>query len=134
MRARYVASFGLLAALITVDGALAKDLNLSRTAKSGVNSPLAYAGRWDRNCNGLPTTVTITKKPASGVVSVIDADEVIPMSTPASGDTSNCAGKTVKSKRIMYLSNPNFHGNDSVSYDSEGGGIVIHTTIAITVQ
>jgi hypothetical protein len=59
---------------------------------------------------------------------------VIPASTPAMGDTGQCAGKTVKSKKIMYRSAPGYRGSDTVSYDSEGGGLVIHTTITVTVQ
>jgi len=127
---------GLAAALVVANGALAeeKSMKLSRNAKSGVDSRLAYSGRWDRNCNGLSVTVTITRQPANGTVSVMDADEVIAASTPASGSTGKCAGKTIKSKKIMYLSKPGFRGSDTVGYDSEGGGTIIHTTIAVTVQ
>jgi hypothetical protein len=127
---------GFAAALAVMSGAWAaeKTMNLSRNAKSGVDSPLAYSGRWDRNCNGIPVTVTITRQPANGTVSVVDADEKIAASTPASGSTGKCAGKTIKSKRIMYLSKPGFRGSDTVGYDSAGAGTIIHTTIAVTVQ
>ena len=127
---------GFAAALAVTSGAWAaeKTMNLSRNAKSGVDSPLAYAGRWDRNCNGMPVTVTITRRPANGTVSVVDADQKLAASTPASGSTGKCAGKMIKSKRIMYLSKPGFRGSDTVGYDSEGDGIVIRTTIKVTVQ
>jgi hypothetical protein len=130
------ATVGCLAALAAATSAPAaeRSMNLSRTAKSGVDSPLAYSSRWDRNCNSLPVTITITKKPANGEVSVLDADEVLPASTPGSGNTGQCAGKTIKSKKIMYLSKPGFRGNDTLGYDSDGAGTILHTTIAITVQ
>ncbi len=34
----------------------------------------------------------------------------------------------------MYRSAPGFRGGDTVSYDSDGNGTIIHTTIAVTVQ
>src|ERR1700736_1085760 len=80
---------GFTAALAVTSAAVAaeKTMNLSRNAKSGVDSPLAYSGRWDRNCNGITVTVTITRQPANGTVSLVDADETIAASTPASGST-----------------------------------------------
>jgi hypothetical protein len=125
-----------LATLVAVSAAPAaeKSMNLNRTAKSGVDSGLAYSHRLDRNCNPQPLTITITKQPMNGTASVLDADEVVPASTPASGSTGACAGKTVKAKKIMYRSNAGFRGNDTVSYDSDGAGTLIHTTIAVTVQ
>jgi hypothetical protein len=134
MHKHFIAGFA--AALVVTGTAVAaeKTMNLSRNAKSGVDSRLAYSGRWDRNCNGVPVAVTITRQPANGTVSVVDADEVIAASTPASGSTGKCAGKTIKSKKIMYLSKPGFRGSDTVGYDSEGAGTVIHTTITVTVQ
>ena len=125
----------VLALAVATAGASAQNLNLNRTAKSGADSPLAYSGRWDRNCNAVPVTVTITQKPLNGTATVIDADRVLAQSTPGSGDTGQCAGKTIRSKRIMYRSNPNFRGNDKVVYDTmEGGRLINRTTITISVQ
>jgi hypothetical protein len=127
---------GCAAALAIASGALAaeKSMNLSRNAKSGVDSLLAYSGRWDRDCNSLPLKITFTRQPANGTAWSVEADEVLPASTPGSGNTGQCAGKTIKSKKIMYRSAPGFRGSDTVSYDSEGAGTIIHTTIAVTVQ
>ena len=127
---------GFAAALAVTSGALAaeKTMKLSRNAKSGLDSLLAYSGRWDRNCNALPIKITFTRQPTNGMAWSVEADRVIPTSTPASGDTGECAGKTVPSKKIMYRSAPGFRGNDTVSYDSDGGGTVIHTTISVTVE
>jgi hypothetical protein len=136
MHKHIIAMAAFAAALALTSGALAaeKTMNLSRTAKSGVDSRLAYSGRWDRDCNSLPVTITITRQPTNGTVSVEDADEVLPAATPGSGKTGRCAGKTVKSKKIMYRSKPDFRGSDTVGYDSDGNGTLIHTTIAVSVQ
>jgi hypothetical protein len=124
------------AALAVTSAALAaeKTMNLSRNAKSGVDSLLAYSGRWDRNCKTLPVKITFTRQPANGTAWSVEADRVIPENTPASGDTGQCAGKPTQSKKIMYRSAPGFRGSDTVGYDSEGAGTVIHTTITVTVQ
>jgi hypothetical protein len=127
---------GFAAALIVAGAAIAaeKTMNLTRNAKSGVDSLIAYAGRWDHNCKALPIKVTFTRQPANGMAWSVEADRAIPTSTPAMGDTGQCAGKTVSSKKIMYRSAPGFRGSDTVGYDSEGAGTVIHTTITVTVQ
>ena len=132
---RYFITMAVLA-LATASGAMAaeKSMNLSRNAKSGLDAGLAYAGRWDRNCSALPVKVTFTRQPQNGMAWSVEADEVLPASTPGSGNTGQCAGKTITSKKIMYRSKPGYHGSDTVSYDSEGAGTVIHTTIAVTVQ
>ena len=127
---------GFTAALVVTSGAVAaeKTMNLSRNAKSGVDSGLAYSGRWDRNCNSLPVKITFTRQPTNGTAWSVEADEVLPASTPGSGNSGQCAGKTITSKRIMYRSAPGFRGTETVSYDSDGAGTVIHTTITVTVQ
>lgn len=134
MHKHMIAIIGWTAALAVAASAAEKTMDLSRTAKSGVDSRLAYSGRWDRNCNSLPVKITFTGQPANGTAWSVEADEVIPPSTPASGNTGQCAGKTIQSKRIMYRSAPGFRGSDTVSYDSDGNGTIIHTTIAVTVQ
>jgi hypothetical protein len=125
-----------LAALAAASGVSAeeKTMNRSSNANSGADSLLAYAGRWDRDCKELPIKINFTRQPAHGTAWSVETDRVIPTSTPAMGDTGKCAGKSVKSKKIMYRSAPGFRGGDTVGYDSEGGGLVIHTTIAVTVQ
>lgn len=135
MHKRHLVVAGFFAVLLAVTAATAKDLNLNRTAKSGVDSQLAYAGRWDRNCNALPSTVVITQAPKNGTATVVDTDQVLAASTPGSGDTGACAGKTIKSKKIMYQSKPNYRGSDTLVYESrDGNTVLIRASIAIAVQ
>jgi hypothetical protein len=110
-----------------------KDIQLTRSAVSGVDSGIAFAGRWDGNCQALPSSVMIVRPPANGAIAVIRADEVIQASTPVSGDTGICAGKTVPANEIMYRSRTGFHGTDMVAYFSLGGSIVVNTTVTINV-
>jgi|GEM_PF-4794131 len=112
--------------------AAAKDLKLTRTAKSGVETRLAYSAHWDNNtCNSLPNKVTISKQPEHGTVSIKPAEETLPQSTPGSGGTGPCAGKKVQASAIMYRSNPGFKGIDTLGYHSDAG---IDATITVTVE
>ncbi|MBV9392805.1 MAG: hypothetical protein JOZ84_00180 [Methylobacteriaceae bacterium] len=136
MHKHFFAMTAFAAMLTAASGAWSaeKTMNLSRNAKSGVDSGLAHSGRWNRNCNSLPVKITFTHQPENGSAWSVEADEVLPPSTPGSGDTGQCAGKTIKGKKIMYRSKPGFRGSDTVGYDSDGNGTIIHTTIAVTVQ
>lgn len=134
MHKHIIAGFAAALAVTSVALAAEKTMNLARKAKSGVDSGLAYSNRWDRNCNGVPVKITFTRQPENGTAWSVDADEVLPASTPGSGNTGRCGGKTIHSKRIMYRSKPGYRGSDTVSYDSDGNGSVIHTTIAVTVE
>jgi hypothetical protein len=53
MHKLFTAMVGFAAILAATGSAMAaeKTMNLSRNAKSGADSRLAYSGRWDRNCN-----------------------------------------------------------------------------------
>jgi hypothetical protein len=112
----------------------AKDLNLTRSAESGVDSLISQERGWDRNCNVLPVTVSITKHPVNGAISVVPGvTSTIPASTPRSGSTGACAGKTVTGNEIRFKSNPGFHGTDTVSYDVVFGSQPPQST-AITIN
>jgi hypothetical protein len=121
--------------LIYLGPALAEDLKLTRDAKSGVESRIAYARLWDRNCNSLPLVVTITRNPANGTASIAQGTSVLAASTPGSGSTGSCAGKTITGNAIMYRSNPGFRGIDTISYDNVTvSGKRQATTITINVK
>ena len=124
-----------LALLGSVAAAAAQDLQLTRTATSGVESHLAWERAWDRNtCQQQPVTVTITRPTANGTVSVREESSTIPVSTAAGGSTGNCAGKQVTGKHIMYRSKPGFQGTDSVSYEvTSADGRKRVTTITVNV-
>jgi hypothetical protein len=105
------------ASLIGAAPAAAQTLELTRSARSGAESTIAQERAWDRNCNATPVTVTVTKNPSNGTISVASGvTSTIPSSTPASGSTGACAGKSVTGNEVKYKSNVGFRGTDSVSY------------------
>jgi len=119
-------------ALLACSVAGAKELKLTRTAKSGVETLLAYSSHWDaKTCNSLPNKVTISKQPEHGTASIKPAEETLPQSTPGSGGTGPCAGKKVQASTIMYRSNPGFKGIDTLGYHTEAG---IDATVTVTVE
>lgn len=122
----------LVIALLACGIAAAKELKLKRTAKSGVETRLAYSAHWDnKTCNSLPNKVTISKQPEHGTASIKPAEQTLPQATPGSGATGPCAGKTVAASAIMYRSNPGFKGIDTLGYRTEAG---IDATITVTVE
>jgi len=118
--------------LLVYGSATAKEIKLTRTAKSGVETRLAYSGHWDtKTCNSLPDKVTISKQPEHGTASIKPAEETLQQSTPGSGATGACAGKKIQASAIMYRSNPGFKGVDTLGYHSESG---IDAIITVTVE
>jgi hypothetical protein len=131
MRGIVPALMGTLA--VGIVGAAAKDLKLTRNATSGVDSRIAYERAWDRNCKALSSKVTVTQQPKNGTVSIVEGTSTIPASTPNSGSTSDCAGKTVTGNEVRYKSNAGFRGTDSVTYtvanENGAGGTRVITIV-----
>jgi hypothetical protein len=120
-----------MAVLLAAGGALAKDINIARTVKSGVETRLAFSGSWDRRtCAAIPANVTISRQPSHGTASVVPGVQTLPQATPGSGATG-CEGHKVDSHQIMYKSNPGFKGTDIVGYHNDSG---IDATVTITVE
>ena len=116
-------------------GAFAQEIKLTRPAQSGIESLLANERSWDRNCKPLATSVTITSQPSNGKVTVIQGVSTLPPTTPRSGSTGDCAGKSVTGNQIMYQSNPGFRGTDTLAYKvMYGNGKSGSTTIIINVH
>ena len=134
MRARAVCV--AVASMLPAAGmALAADLTLTRTARSGVPSRIAYERSWDRSCRPEATQVTITGQPAHGAVSVVSGESVIPLDTPRAGSTGRCAGQPITGDQIMYLSEPGFRGTDHVSWSvTYGSGPSARTDVTIIVR
>ena len=129
----------VLAALVlgsAVTGpALAQDLRVTRSVESGVPSVVAHERSWDRDCRTLPVSVTVTRAPAHGTVTMEHASSVIPASTPRMGSTGRCAGKPVTGEQIAYRAHPGFRGTDTLAYSvAYGGGRSGSTTITIDVR
>ena len=123
MRTRTVLLGCLIATLMGGALACAQELKLTRSAESGVDTRIAHERAWDRSCVSLPVTVSITKNPVNGTVSVAPGiTSTLPANTPAAGNTGTCAGKTITGITVRYKSKSGFHGTDSVSYTVASGG------------
>lgn len=130
--------FGTIASSIVMawlGTAAADDLQLTRITTSGVDTLIAYERGWDGNCNPVPVTVTFTKMPSHGIVSVVQGTSTIPDSTARHGSTGKCAGRTITGNQLMYRSEAGFYGSDSISYNVVNNGVSAgSTTITINVQ
>jgi hypothetical protein len=85
------------------------------TVDSGADLRLSSPTFWDRGCNPLGVTVTVTQPPAHGTVSVV-AGLNTANPNPRFGSPGPCGGTLIMGKRVVYRSEPRFHGNDYVIY------------------
>ena len=135
MRRLSIAFVCSIASAVCIGMAAAKDLKLTREAKSGVESRLAWERAWDRDCKAVPVAVSITQQPKNGTVSAVQGTSQIPASTPRAGSTDECAGKTVTGNEIKYRSNTGFRGIDTVTYNVVRNNVGVgSTTITINVK
>lgn len=92
------------------------------TVDSGADLRLSSPTFWDSACSPVGVTVTVTKPPAHGTVSVVAGlNRANP--NPRFGTPGRCGGTLIMGKRVIYRSEPGFHGADYVVYHyvSDGG-------------
>jgi hypothetical protein len=85
------------------------------TVDSGADLSLSRPTFWDSACNPVGVTVTVTQPPAHGTVSVV-AGLNTANPNPRFGSPGPCGGTLIMGKRVVYRSEPRFHGNDYVIY------------------
>jgi hypothetical protein len=64
---------------------------------------------------------------------VVQGTSTIPASTPNSGSTETCAGKTVTGNEVHYKSNAGFHGTDTVTYSATNNNVPAGTRVITIV-
>lgn len=104
------------------------------SAMSGVAIQIGTAWARDKDCNALPVSIALTHPPSHGKVSLVPgmvtaAHERVGGSAAHCGETQQLAGK-----KIIYQSNPDFHGTDVVSYTVQLGERSFSNTITINVR
>jgi hypothetical protein len=104
-----------------------------KSVTSGVDSVIGQPAAFDSKCNALPVTVTITSPPANGTVSVVDAMVVAAVLKNGS-DKGGCLGRQIAGKKVIYRSNPGFHGSDHVTYAAKSSAGGWSNTVNINVQ
>jgi hypothetical protein len=85
------------------------------TVDSGADLVLSRPTFWDRACHPLGVTVTVTQPPAHGTVSVV-AGLNTANPNPRFGSPGPCGGTLIMGKRVVYRSEPGFHGTDYIVY------------------
>ncbi len=124
-----------LTGVVAATGSDAKDLVLTRPAVSGVDDIIAYERAFDRTCRARGASVTFTRQPAHGKISILQGVSIIPTSTPRFGSTGKCAGQSIVGHEIHYMSDSGYHGVDHVSwtviYDNgaEGGATDVNIVV-----
>jgi hypothetical protein len=112
----------------------AQELKLTRDVTSGAEARIAVDKVWgNRDCQAQPISITVTRPPQNGEISVRDTTTTIPDST-RKGSTGPCAGKPVNGKQILYRSKPGFRGVDTVTYRMESASGKTKTTNTITIN
>jgi hypothetical protein len=116
---------GAAGALLVADTAFANEPvpdPVWLTVDSDADLLLSSPTFWDSACQPLGVTVTVTQPPAHGAVSVVAGlNRANPH--PRFGTAGRCGGALIMGKRVVYRSEPGFHGADYVVYHyvSEGG-------------
>src|SRR5579862_4998942 len=80
-------------------------LHTAITAVSGASIKVANAGGWvTSTCASVMHTVNLTRPPSNGTMKVIDEDTTIPATTQRADAGSQCTGRPLKDKLILYQS------------------------------
>jgi len=85
------------------------------TVDSGADVYLSRPTFWNSACSPLGVRVTVTQPPAHGTVSVTAGlNRANP--NPRFGTPGRCGNTLIMGKRVVYRSEPGFHGSDYVVY------------------
>src|SRR5579862_3680239 len=105
-----------------------------RTVDSGVDVVLSRLTFWNSACDARDVTVTVTRPPATGMVSVTEGLNTANVN-PKFGTAGRCGGMQIMGKQIVYRSKPGFRGNDVVVYEFiSDRGERSRATVIITVR
>jgi hypothetical protein len=107
---------------------------VERTVDSGADVVLVRHTSWDGACNPRDVTITVTQPPANGTVSVVAGLNRASLN-PTFGSAGRCGGTLIMGKRVVYRSEPGFHGSDYVViHRVSGAHRIIETQVIITVR
>ena len=128
----------LLAFLVLVAGVGCVGLDnlsankLTKSTSAGVEVELAHWAYWDKNCRGENFSVTIATTPKNGQIIIRDSVYAIPSRT-SNGNLTGCVDKIVESKKVVYLPNEGFRGQDEaiVKFSGSTGSVANAYTIAV---
>jgi len=70
---------------------------------------------WRRDCEARHFDISIEQYPQGGDLRFEVGTLMVP-ENPEIGSAGNCAGKEVQSKKVIYVANPDFVGQDALSF------------------
>ena len=104
-----------MALLAQAGGAYAEDLNLSRIAKAGRETPIGCGFRWkNKTCEPVIPKLVIVVPPDHG--SICARDCVATAKRNLVGEEQTCIGKRIKGLQVIYRPASNYSGPDRVDY------------------
>ncbi len=103
------------------------------SATSGVELEIGTAWGRDKNCKPLAVTVTVTRGPSNGHISVVDATVIAAQVRVGSPEAQCGERRQIAGKKIMYRSNPGFHGTDTVTYSVTSRVGTFSSTVTVNV-
>jgi len=109
-------SFGADTPTVDSDVGPASFRTVARTVDSGADAVLSRLTFWNSACIARNVTVTVTRPPANGTVSITEGLNTA-NANPKFGTAGRCGGMQIIGKQVVYRSRPGFHGTDVVVYE-----------------
>jgi len=111
-------STGIIIGLLVLLGGCATTgpaVNQAKSLPKNSEILIGEFGYWKRDCTKRHFDIYIEEYPQAGELRFEVGRLVIP-NDPIVGSAGSCVGKSIQSKRVFYIPNPDFIGNDFVSY------------------
>lgn len=135
MNNRLVRTVGaiLICALAACAGTPFGAKEITKSTKAGTEVELASWAYWDDNCEAEAFDIAVDTKPANGRIYVRDDVYAIPKVT-ANGTKTGCVDKIIESKKVFYVPNDGFVGQDSAVLTFSGSSGATTNAYAVTVR
>ena len=110
----------------------AQQLDIVDTAKAGHEAAIAYALRWNRNCEPLTPKLILTVPPDHGSICARDFASIARRNL--GNDDRTCIGKRVRGLQVIYHPRSDYAGHDSVDYVIQLPGKLFTVHVDIEVR
>ncbi len=115
MGIRFVAALtGAAGVILAGQAALAKDVEIRRSLKSGETAELLQHSSMRGNCESKVPQIKILSQPSNGAASVKEGERKF---QNGKGNFAKCDGKTGVAARVVYKPREGFTGTDKLRYE-----------------
>ena len=121
---------GLLAA-VSVQGALARDVELRRSVKVGEETPIIAHSLFRGECETKSPDIKILRQPQNGTAVVKTGKRTFPKG--GKGNMAKCDGKSGVGSAVHYTPKKDFQGFDTVQYEVDTNSGKNKVTVRIRV-